>query len=178
MADTRFEDLAEELYAARSLEAEGVARPVLLAFADIHAFLSDPAVKLAPQQQALLFSDPKIRAGYLRLKQQATLAQVPVAIAASTSELSRRTLSGVGGTIEIRPSRVGRQVYVIIRPEHRRLAPRVLLMESESGLIARTALPEPDDQGNLMLLKDLDVAEDSQLIELIQDPTATGALLT
>jgi len=177
MSDTRLETLAEDLFVARSIEveAEGRARGPRLGLADIHAFLTNPSVELTAEQQAALFSDGKVRAAYNRLKRELALYEVPAAIAASSEGSTRRRF--VGGSIEVKPSRVGRQVYVMIRLDTPGRSPRALLLESIGRQIVRTILPEPDEDGGIVLIKDLDDDEDGRLIALISDPNTVGALL-
>lgn len=177
MSEARLEALAEELFVARSLEAGsvGAERGSRLSLADIHAFLTDHTVKLSVAQHRLLFADARARAAYTRLKRELAVWELPAVVAASSGGTTKRTFAG--GTIEVRPSRIERQVYVMIRLDAEGRGPRALIMESTSGQIVRAALPAPDEQGGIVLIKNLDDEDDGRLVALIADPNATGALL-
>src|SRR5262245_47111528 len=108
-----FDDRAEKVYAARSAFA-ATSRPTRrLGVAEILRFLSDPQRSLTIDEQRSLFSDPHVRADYRRLKSQAAVAELPALAAASAGDVKSRRFSA--GTVNIHPSRIPGQTYVLLR---------------------------------------------------------------
>jgi hypothetical protein len=106
-----------------------------------------------------------------------------LAAAASDREVDERTFDGA--SLRVRPSAQPGQVYIIVQFDDPASAPSALLVESAGGEMARMALTvdergsrrELDDDGRLLLVKDLGNETDAQLVRLIRDPLSTGVFL-
>jgi hypothetical protein len=166
---------ADRLYAARSALAE--TKPARLRFgvAEIVQFLSDPTRSLTPDEQRSLFTDPRLRADYRRLKERATSFEMPALAAASSGNVNARRFEG--GSINIHPSRIAGQLYVILRFSSPDNPPRALLLEGASGELVKRALPTIDQQGELMMVLNEGDAADAGFLRLLADPTSTGTFV-
>jgi hypothetical protein len=106
-----------------------------------------------------------------------------LAAAASDREVDERSFDGA--SLRLRPSAQPGQVYIIVQFDDPASAPSALLVESAAGEMARMALTvdekgsrrELDDDGRLLLVKDLGNETDAQLVRLIRDPLSTGVFL-
>ena len=166
---------ADQLYAARSALAETAPTGRRLGVAEIVQFLSDPRRSLSMEEQRALFSDPRLRADYRRLKSQLSVSELPALAAASVGDVDTRRFEG--GTLSIHPSRVAGQVYVVLRLSSPGGPPRTMLLESAAGDLLKRSLPVPDGQGELMLVLDRKIAADEAFLRLLSDPTSTGSFL-
>src|ERR1700685_4713162 len=128
--------------APRSALAEPKRTRPRFAVAEIVQFLNDPSRALAPEEQRALFADPRLRADYRRLKEQATTFELPALAAASSGNVNARRFDG--GSISIHPSRIPGQLYVIVRFNWPANPPRAMLLESASGDLVKRALPSAD----------------------------------
>src|SRR5215831_12245943 len=95
---------ADQLYAARSALAEARRPARRFGVAEIVQFLNDPTRSLSADEQRALFTDPRLRADYRRLKAQATTFEMPALAAASSGAVNARRFDG--GSVSIHPSRV------------------------------------------------------------------------
>ncbi len=166
---------ADLLYAARSALAEAVPPSRRLGIAEIMQFLDDPGRTLSMEEQRALFADPKLRADYRRLKAQVAIAELPALAAASSGQVSSRRFEG--GTVNVHPSRVPNQVYVVLRFSWPASAPRSILLENAGGDLVKRALPTADTSGELMIVLDQKSAADQAFLRLLSDPTSTGSFL-
>jgi hypothetical protein len=166
---------ADRLYAARSALAEAAPTSSRLGVAEIIGFLNDPARSLSMDEQRALFADAKLRADYRRLKAQVAVAELPALAAASTGEVNARRFEG--GTVNVHPSRVSGQVYVVLRFSWPSGAPRTMLLEGAEGELVKRALPPADPNGELMIVLNQASASDRDFLRLISDPTSTGSFL-
>jgi hypothetical protein len=189
----------EELYVAWTLAEETPAAPrPALTFGELVAFLVEGR-KLTQAQQQFLFANRKLRADFQRLKQdlahrvidrteraeaRTRVFEMPaLAAAASDREVDERSFDGA--SLRVRPSAQPGQVYIIVQFDDPASAPSALLVESAAGEMARMALTvdekgsrrELDDDGRLLLVKDLGNETDAQLVRLIRDPLSTGVFL-
>jgi len=167
---------AERLYAARSVLAETRPSTRRLGIAEIVQFLTDPARSLTIEEQRALFSDPRLRADYRRLKAQASVAELPALAAASAGEVNSRRFEG--GNVSIHPSRVSGQIYVILRFTPPSGVPRTILLEGDEGEVTKRALPSPDANGEVMIVLDERNGADANFLRLLSDPTSTGTFLS
>ncbi len=74
--------------------------------AELVQFLSDPRSELPPEAQRLLFSNPRLRADFKRLKTSLRCVELPALAAASDGAVDQRSFEG--GSVRLHPSRVGR----------------------------------------------------------------------
>src|SRR5262245_32787769 len=97
---------AEDLFVARATVDDATPNPRRLAFADLYAFLTNPTSELSIDHQRQLFSDPRLRADFQRLKQELIAVgggiDLPRVAAASDGELSERPFPG--GAVKIAAS--------------------------------------------------------------------------
>ena len=174
-AENDFAQRADRLYAARTALAETQPPRRRFGVAEIVQFLNDPSRALTADEQRSLFTDPRLRADYKRLKALATSFEMPALAAASSGTINARRFDG--GSINIHPSRIAGQLYVILRFMTTDAAPRALVMESTSGELIKRAIPAPDAQGEVvMVLNENDVA-DALFLRLLADPTSTGTFV-
>ena len=166
---------ADMLYAARSALAEATRPTRRFGVAEIVQFLSDPARSLTTEEQRALFTDPRLRADYRRLKAQATTLELPALAAASSGAVDQRRFEG--GNISIHPSRVPGQIYVILRFGWPTNAPRMMLLEGAEGQLVKRALPSADQQGEVMMVLDERSDADAGFLRLLADPTSTGTFV-
>jgi hypothetical protein len=166
---------ADKLYAARSALAEAKRPTHRLGIAEIVQFLNDPSRSLTAEEQRALFTDPRLRADYRRLKAQATTFELPALAAASSGAVDQRRFEG--GNISIHPSRVAGQIYVILRFSWPTNAPRMMLLESAEGHLLKRALPSADQQGEVMMVLNERSDADAGFLRLLADPTSTGTFV-
>jgi hypothetical protein len=126
----------------RERERSSEPRP---SFADLYAWATDPAHRLAPAQQAMVASDPDLRRGLALLVGRVGQLRAVAAAAASSGGLDRR--EGPGFTVRLTASRAdAAQTYVSIDidPESWRAdSPPAALLVLRSGLpVAKLALPD------------------------------------
>lgn len=167
---------AETLYAARSALAETQQPPRRLGIAELVQFLNDPQRELTMEEQRSLFSNPRLRSDYRRLKSQVTVADIPMLAAASSGDINARQFDG--GTVKIHPSRVPGQIYVLLQFSAPSSAPRSMLLESTAGNLVKRPLPQPDANGEIMMVLDQKNAVDAEFLRIITDPTSTGSFLS
>jgi|SRR5882672_7425702 len=166
---------ADELYAARSAMAEAGPPRRRIGLAEIVQYLNDPARALSMDEQRALFSDPKLRADFRRLKTAAAAAELPALAAASDGNVKARRFEG--GSISIHPSRVPGQIYVILHFAWPSGAPRMMLLESTAGELVKRALPAADQNGEVTMVLDERSAADAGFLRLLADPTSTGTFV-
>jgi len=164
---------ADQLFVARSAVADAKRPRHRFGIAEIVQFLNDPSRSLTPEEQRALFADPRLRADYRRLKEQATTFELPALAAASSGNVNARRFEG--GSISIHPSRVPGQVYVIVRFNWPANSPRMMLLESTAGDLLKRALPSADQQGEVMMV--LNESSDAEFLRLLTDPTSTGTFV-
>src|SRR5580692_9312874 len=133
---------ADMLYAARSALAEARRPTRRFGIAEIVQFLNDPSRSLTAEEQRALFTDPRLRADYRRLKAQATTFELPALAAASSGAVDSRRFEG--GSISIHASRLPGQIYVIVRFNSPTETPRAILLEGAEGDLVKRALPSAD----------------------------------
>jgi hypothetical protein len=166
---------ADRLYAARTALSQTGPTTRRMGIAEIMQFLNDPGRSLSMEEQRSLFADPQLRADFRRLKSQVAVAEIPALAAASVGDVSARRFEG--GTVNVHPSRVPDQVYVVMRFSWPAGAPRTMLLENTEGDIVKRALPAADANGELMMVLDRKSASDREFLRLISDPTSTGSFL-
>lgn len=171
---------AEDLYVRRAAALDaGPAAPSQLMFADLLAFLLESGRQLSPEQQRQLFTDARLRADYARLKRDVLARrgtfELPRLVAAGDRDLDERRFPG-GVARLARSTTDAAQVYLVIELDDRASAPGTLILESEMGALVKLALPAADD-GVIQLLLDERSATEAQVLALMRDPNATGALL-
>ena len=174
-AENDLADRADRLYAARTALAETGRPRHRFGIAEIVQFLGDPSRSLTPEEQRALFTDPRLRADYKRLKAQATTFEMPALAAASSGNVTARRFDG--GSINIHPSRIAGQLYVILRFDTPAGHPRALLLESTSGEVVKRALPAADPQGEVMMVLNENNETDASFLRLLADPTSTGTFV-
>jgi hypothetical protein len=166
---------ADQLYAARSALAETKRTARRFGIAEIVRFLNDPSRSLTPDEQRALFTDPRLRADYRRLKAQATTFELPALAAASSGAVSSRRFEG--GSVTIHPSRLPGQIYVIVRFSWPAGTPRMMLLESTTGDLLKRALPAADQQGEVMMVLNERSDADAGFLRILTDPTSTGTFV-
>jgi hypothetical protein len=166
---------ADALYTARSAMAEAGPPRRRIGLAEIVQYLNDPARALSMEEQRALFSDPKLRADFRRLKTAATVAELPALAAASDGDVKARRFEG--GSVSMHPSRVPGQIYVILRFAESTGAPRMMLLESAAGELVKRALPSADQNGEITMVLDERSAADAGFLRLLADPTSTGTFV-
>jgi hypothetical protein len=166
---------ADQLYAARSALAETRRPARRFGVAEIVQFLNDPSRSLSPEEQRALFTNPRLRADYRRLKTQATTFELPALAAASSGAVSSRRFEG--GNVSMHPSRVPGQIYVILRFAAPADTPRMMLLESAAGDLLKRALPTADQHGEVMMVLNERSEADAAFLRLLADPTSTGAFV-
>ena len=174
-AEDDLADRADRLYAARAAMAEAQPARRRLGVAEIIQFINDPKRSLTPDEQRSLFSDSRLRADYRRLKERAASFEMPALAAASSGNVSTRRFDG--GTISIHPSRIAGQLYVILRFNSATDVPRAILLESAAGEILKRALPDADQQGEMMMVLNESNETDASFLRLLGDPTSTGTFV-
>ena len=77
-------------------------------------------------------------------------------------------------TLRINPVGIDEQVYVVFSFDDPSVVSRILFVERErDSRIERLELPPPDD-GEIVLIKDLALAADADLVDLLRDLTTSG----
>ena len=165
----------DRLYAARTALTETKPPRHRFGIAEIVQFLSDPARSLTPEEQRALFTDPRLRADYRRLKAQATTFEMPALAAASSGNVETRRFDG--GSIAIHRSRLPGQLYIIVRFDRPDVSPRAMLLESTSGELVKRALPGADQQGQVMMVLSESDDVDASFLRMLADPTSSGTFV-
>ena len=166
---------ADRLYAARSAMIRTGRAPRNFGVAELVKFLNDPRQALSLDDQRSLFSDPRLRADFRRLKSQLAVVELPALAAASDGVVHDRRFEG--GSIRVHPSRVPGQVYVVVRFTSATVSPRSLLLEAPNGELVNRALPTPDARGEIMIVLDQNNGNDAAFLRVISDPNASGTFL-
>jgi hypothetical protein len=166
---------ADRLYAARTALSE--ARPARggLGLADLVQFLTDSQHSLSLEQQRRLFSDPRLRADYRRLKSELAAIEMPALAAASVGDVSERRFPG--GTVRMHPSRVAGQVYVFLKFTGAAAQPRWMLLETPGVELVKRVLPNPDPSGEMLIVLDPRNPADEAFLRVLADPTSSGSFL-
>lgn len=186
--DTRVAELQRRLARVRQeIDAEDAATPALLGEQDVVAFV-EQGKALTHDQQRQLFTDPALRALFRDLKRRNAVAlpqaagqasgprfaEMPALIAAATGQGPDFERPFAGGTLRINPVGIDEQVYVVFSFDDPAVASRVLFVErARDSRIERIELPPPDD-GEIVLIKDLALAADADLVDLLRDLTTSG----
>jgi hypothetical protein len=169
-------DRADLMFARRAALAEQAApAEPRLAVHNLVAFLSRTETVLTAAQQRALFADPRLREDYCRLKAACEVFPLPALAAASDGKTVERRLES--GSLRVHPSRVPQQVYVIIRYTPPAKPPRMLLLESDAGEVVKRALPEPDANGEVLIVCDTRQEVDASFVRLVSDPLTEGSFL-
>jgi hypothetical protein len=170
-----FAHRVDRLYAARTALTETKPPRHRFGIAEIVQFLSDPTRSLTPEEQRALFTDPRLRADYRRLKAQATTFEMPALAAASSGNVETRRFDG--GSIAIHRSRLPGQLYIIVRFDRPDVSPRAMLLESTSGELVKRALPGADQQGQVMMVLSESDDVDATFLRMLADPTSSGTFV-
>ena len=173
--DNDIANRADRLFAARSVLAETKRPRHRFGIAEIVQYLNDPSRTLSPEEQRALFADPRLRADYRRLKAQSVTFEMPALAAASSGDVSSRRFAG--GSITLHPSRIPGQIYVRMRFDSATDTPRMILLESATGDLVKRALPNADQQGELMMVLNEQSDADAAFLRLLADPTSTGSFV-
>ena len=168
-------DVADRLYAARCTIADAAPGGPRVGVAELVQFLSDPRSELSPEAQRLLFSNPRLRADFKRLKTSLRCVELPALAAASDGAVAQRTFEG--GSVRIHPSRVAGQTYALFQFSWPSATPRAMLLESASGDIVKRPLPAADASGQAVLVLDRNQPDDGAFLRLIADPTTIGSFI-
>ena len=168
-------DRADRTFARRAALEEAAPEEPQLGFHTLVEFLRRPDAVLTPSQQRLLFANPRLREGYRRLQAAYEVFPLPLLAAASDGAAVERRLES--GSVRVHPSRLPQQVYVIIRYTPPVKPPRMLLLESGAGEIVKRALPEPDANGEVLIVCDTRQETDASFIRLVRDPLTVGSFL-
>ena len=193
---------AEELYQTWTLLEEAGPSPAsALTLSDLITFLSEGR-PLTHAQQRALFSNPTLRSHYDCLKHDFAVAlpsgprdthrdadgnipardsrvlELPALVAAASGDEPDFHRRFNGGALRICPASVGEQVYVIITLDDPSTAPRTLVLENtQRHKLRRVELPARDADGEILIIKDLASEADSEVVDLLRDPSATGMFL-
>lgn len=167
--------VADRLYAARCAVADAMPRVARVGVAELFQFLADPGKELSPEAQRALFSNPRLRADFKRLKATLRCVELPALAAASDGNVNTRTFDG--GMVRIHPSRVTGQVYALFQFNWPSGGPRALLLEDASGQMIKRPLPTPDASGQAVLVLDQNQPSDHIFLRLIADPTTAGSFI-
>lgn len=186
--DTRVAEVQRLLAQARQeIDAEDAATPAQLSEQDVIAFV-EQGKRLTHDQQRQLFTDPALRALFRDLKRRNAVAlpaaagqasgprfaEMPALIAAATEQGPDFERPFAGGTLRINPVGIDEQVYVVFNFDDPSVISRVLFVErARDSRIERIELPPPDD-GEIVLIKDLALAADADLVDLLRDLTTSG----
>lgn len=168
-------DVADRLYAARCVVADGAPAGPKIGVAELVQFLSNPTSQLSPEAQRALFSNPRLRDDFNRLKAALRCVELPALAAASDGAVPARTFEG--GSVRIHPSRVAGQTYALFQFNWPTATPRALLLESVSGDVVKRVLPTADASGQAVLVLDQNQPDDGVFLRLIADPTTTGSFI-
>jgi hypothetical protein len=171
-----FPDGADRIYARRAAIAElrSVKAPPVGTH-DIVRFLTCPDAALSHAHQQQLLASPRLQSDFRALRRRYEALPVPRLAAASSDASYVRQFPG--GSIRIVASRHPRQFYLVLQLSVSATYPRALLLEGDAGDMLKRALPEPDENGEVLVLCDTQRAEDAKLVELIQNPAASGSFL-
>lgn len=176
---------AAQLYVAwTQVEEPPAMREPIPTFGDLVAWLVD-GKQLKLEQLPLLFSNQRLRADFQRLKRDLgyvrhqrhetghRILEMPaVRAAASQRELNDRTFDGA----EVLMWSDEPIVYVQITMHDPADKPGAFLVEGPGG-VAREKLDQPNDKGEILLIKDLANEFDRLFVELLRNPASTGTFL-
>jgi len=166
----------EELYVGRSVAEEVPPRDLAVTFAMLVQFLSSPEAALTAEQFRSVHQDARLAADYTALKRKLCIAELPQASAASHGDLEERIFPG--GRLQLCPSVLPGQIYLIVSIENTAPSPRMLLVEGKNGEVARIALPAPDPDGSMLVIQDTANNEgDALAVRLLRDPSSSGVFL-
>jgi hypothetical protein len=168
-------EVADRLYAARSAVADAATERPRIGIAELVQFLADPTSDLSAEAQRALFSSPRLRADFKRLKASLNCVELPALAAASDGEVNTRTFEG--GSVRIHPSRVAGQVYALFQFNWPSTTPRALVLESASGDVVKRPLPAADASGQAVVVLDRERPSDDAFLRLIADPTTSGSFI-
>ncbi len=115
-------------------------------FADLYAWVTDPAFQLSAEQEEWIEQDPALRRTLALLVGRVGQLRAAAAAAASSGGLQVRR--GDGFTVRLTPSRAdAAQIYVSIEidPDTSAAPPGLLLVLRDEFLVGRLALPEAAD---------------------------------
>lgn len=168
-------DRADLTFARRAALEEVVAAEPRLGVHELVEFMSRPEAALTHGQQRMLFADPRLREDFRRLKAAYEAFPLPILAAASDGAAVERQLPS--GSVRVHPSRLPQQVYVIIRYATPAKPPRMLLLESDAGEVVKRPLPEPDANGEVLIVCDTRQEADASFVRLISDPLTVGSFL-
>ncbi len=167
-------DRAEDLFASRTIVEEGRPQDGLTP-RKLYAYLTDPAANLTAQEQAQLRAELRWFRDYRRMEQllrSPGSRVVPRAAAASVEGgLAERAFDG--GKIRIVGSVREGRIFVSIKLSSVADPPQMLILERGNEL-AKTALPAPESDGTIMVMKFLASKEDADFVALLRDPSTTG----
>jgi hypothetical protein len=147
---------------------------------------------LTHDQQRLLFSNPRLRADFQRLKRDIELAETgdasedesagvsivrfPLAAAAASAgenEIDEREFGG----IELRSARSGDQMLIQVANYDPRNPPNRLQVQGARGETSRVVLPPPPLSGEpILLVKNLQRETDAQFVSRLRDRNFSIAL--
>jgi hypothetical protein len=167
--------VADRLYAARCAIADAAPGGPRIGVAELVQYLSDPRSELSPEAQRHLFSNPRLRADFKRLKASLRRVELPALAAASDGAVAQRSFEG--GSVLIHPSRVAGQSYALFQFNWPSATPRAVLLESASGDVVKRALPAADASGRAVLVLDKNQPDDGAFLRLIADPTTIGSFI-
>lgn len=167
--------VADQLYAARCAVADAIPGAPRVGVAELVQFLADPASELSLEAQRALFSNPRLRTDFKRLKSSLRCVELPALAAASDGSVNARNFEG--GSVRIHPSRVAGQIYALFQFNWPSSPPRALLLEGASGDIVKRPLPAADASGQAVLVLDQNQPSDDIFLRLIADPTTTGSFI-
>jgi hypothetical protein len=170
----------EDLFVARSLEDDARAEAVSIRFIDIYRFLTEAGFTLPHAQQAVLFSNERIRRDFQQLRKDLAArlhrTVVPVAAAASDGTLTERRFPG--GVIRLAASAVDSQhMYVMFEFEGQAPSFRAIELQGAGGDLMKMALDPPDEDGLVQTLLDLRREDHAAIVRLLQDPNTQGSFL-
>jgi hypothetical protein len=77
----------------------------------------------------------------------------------------------------VHPSRVGGQVYVVLKFTGAAAQPRSMLLEVPGVELVKRTLPNPDVRGEMVIVLDVKNPEDEAFLRVITDPTSSGSFL-
>jgi len=167
--------VADRLYAARCAVADAIPGSSKVGVAELVQFLADPRSELSLEAQRALFSNPRLRADFKRLKTSLRCVELPALAAASDGSVNTRSFEG--GSVRIHPSRVAGQIYALFQFNWPSAPPRALLLEGTAGDIVKRPLPAADASGQAVLVLDQNQPSDDIFLRLIADPTTTGSFI-
>jgi hypothetical protein len=98
-----------------------------------------------------------------------------VAAAASNAELDHREFEG--GHLDIHAG-LEQKVYIVFTLNDPSHSPTALSITTPENKTVQTALPAPEPNGRILLIKDLSKDDDKVFISLLRNPNVTGFFLS